>query len=690
MDDASLDDLERRRARLYDQLAATGDFRRGTISENYRRCGKPNCACAEPGHPGHGPRYLWTRTVAGRAPGAGSCGRGGGQGACRAGELPAVRRRQRGDRGGQRGDLRGPPAGSRRRRRPRPRRGTKKGAPRPDRSGVRRRGRTAGRAGRATRWVRGRGLRHGGAGGAHGDDPAGRSLLEQLLATDTGHRRPADGLRAGHRPSSSATGTRTIDTVLGRIRLRRAYYHCAACQRGVVPRDGELGVAGGRCRRDCAGWCARAAAAVPFAGAADLLAELAGVRLSTKRVERSAEADGPPPPQRSPPSPQRSRAGTVAVLPPADRGVARTCSTSPSTAPACRWCPPPRRPRRQGRGRAGPHPRGQTRLPVHPDQPRRRRPAGARPGHHQLRAHLRPGRAVHHPGARRGPPPRRRAHPPTRRPRRRRGVDLEPGHQDPARSHPDRRHLPRPRTRPRPRQATRTASSATTTPTGWPPGWPTSTTATSKPSSTPPPGYRIDDDTARDTDESAGLLQQQRPTHALRPLPRPGHVHRLRRRRSRLQSLVGQRLKLSGMRWNIPGATGILTLRCHRASNRWDHIWPQPHNQTAPPEPTHPPKSRSTTPTYKFGAHPFAVLPQHVVGAREYPACSHRRKSAASSRVHTSNETAAAICLASAHYRPEKAPVAAADRCRRGRRREARRSAFGDGNTVWASAAVGR
>ena len=42
------------------------DFRRGSISENYRRCGKPNCACAQPDHRGHGPRYLWTRTVAGR------------------------------------------------------------------------------------------------------------------------------------------------------------------------------------------------------------------------------------------------------------------------------------------------------------------------------------------------------------------------------------------------------------------------------------------------------------------------------------------------------------------------------------------------------------------------------------------------------------------------------------------------
>lgn len=66
MDDPSLQNLERQRTHLYERLAATGDFRRGSISENYRRCGKPNCACAQPDHPGHGPRYLWTRTVAGR------------------------------------------------------------------------------------------------------------------------------------------------------------------------------------------------------------------------------------------------------------------------------------------------------------------------------------------------------------------------------------------------------------------------------------------------------------------------------------------------------------------------------------------------------------------------------------------------------------------------------------------------
>lgn len=61
-----LDELERRRAQLYEQLAGAGDIRPGSVNETWRRCGKPSCACARPGHPGHGPRYLWTRSAGGK------------------------------------------------------------------------------------------------------------------------------------------------------------------------------------------------------------------------------------------------------------------------------------------------------------------------------------------------------------------------------------------------------------------------------------------------------------------------------------------------------------------------------------------------------------------------------------------------------------------------------------------------
>ena len=54
------------RGRLYQVLSPTGDFRRGWLSASYRRCGKPNCGCAKPDHPGHGPRYLLTTKVDGK------------------------------------------------------------------------------------------------------------------------------------------------------------------------------------------------------------------------------------------------------------------------------------------------------------------------------------------------------------------------------------------------------------------------------------------------------------------------------------------------------------------------------------------------------------------------------------------------------------------------------------------------
>jgi hypothetical protein len=83
MTEPSLPELEAERDRLYARLAAVGDFRRGSVTENYRKCGKPNCACAAPDHPGHGPRFLWTRTARGR----GTVGR-----QLAAGEVEKVRR----------------------------------------------------------------------------------------------------------------------------------------------------------------------------------------------------------------------------------------------------------------------------------------------------------------------------------------------------------------------------------------------------------------------------------------------------------------------------------------------------------------------------------------------------------------------------------------------------------------------
>jgi hypothetical protein len=121
---------------------------------------------------------------------------------------------------------------------------------------------------------------------------AGCGMLGQLLAADPGYRGPRVPCGQGHEAGFASCRDKVIDTVLGPVTLSRAWYHCAACGHGLAPRDAELGVAGASLSPGLAVMTDRAAAAGPFAGAAGLLEDLAGVRLTVKRVERAAEASG--------------------------------------------------------------------------------------------------------------------------------------------------------------------------------------------------------------------------------------------------------------------------------------------------------------------------------------------------------------------------------------------------------------
>ena len=57
---STLQDLEARRDAILLEIARTGDMRAGSITENYRKCGKSSCRCAQPDDPGHGPYYAYT------------------------------------------------------------------------------------------------------------------------------------------------------------------------------------------------------------------------------------------------------------------------------------------------------------------------------------------------------------------------------------------------------------------------------------------------------------------------------------------------------------------------------------------------------------------------------------------------------------------------------------------------------
>ena len=58
--------LEKDRSEVLRQISHLGDLRPGSVVEVMGRCSKPNCHCAQPGDPGHGPHFRLTRKVNGK------------------------------------------------------------------------------------------------------------------------------------------------------------------------------------------------------------------------------------------------------------------------------------------------------------------------------------------------------------------------------------------------------------------------------------------------------------------------------------------------------------------------------------------------------------------------------------------------------------------------------------------------
>jgi len=81
-------------------------------------------------------------------------------------------------------------------------------------------------------------------------------------------------------------------TVLGEMTLVRAYYHCETCNSGFFPRDRALGMEKVSLSPAVTRMTGLAAAMVSFEEGAELLEQLAAVRVNAKQVERTSEALG--------------------------------------------------------------------------------------------------------------------------------------------------------------------------------------------------------------------------------------------------------------------------------------------------------------------------------------------------------------------------------------------------------------
>jgi hypothetical protein len=50
------------------------------------------------------------------------------------------------------------------------------------------------------------------------------------------------------------------------------------------------------------------------------------------------------------------------------------------------------------------------------------------------------------------------------------------------------------------------------------------------------------------------------------------------------KNVIGARMKQSGMRWSLRGASAITELRCQDASGTWNQIWPKSATRQAQPD----------------------------------------------------------------------------------------------------------
>lgn len=121
---------------------------------------------------------------------------------------------------------------------------------------------------------------------------AARAMESQLNADRTDYAGAHIACACGGEARYAGRRPRTAVTVVGEIKLQRAYYHCDACEHGFCPRDRLLRIEGSHLSPGVLRMVGAVGACVSFAEGAELLEELGGITVSPRQVERDAERLG--------------------------------------------------------------------------------------------------------------------------------------------------------------------------------------------------------------------------------------------------------------------------------------------------------------------------------------------------------------------------------------------------------------
>ena len=122
---------------------------------------------------------------------------------------------------------------------------------------------------------------------------AALAVQDRLNADGSDWQGPRRPCACGRLARYAGRRAKTFLTALRPVELSRAYYHCPTCKAGFFPRDRSLGLEGTSLSPATTRMVGTAAACVSFAEASELLDDLAGLRISPKHVDLTAEALGP-------------------------------------------------------------------------------------------------------------------------------------------------------------------------------------------------------------------------------------------------------------------------------------------------------------------------------------------------------------------------------------------------------------
>lgn len=118
-------------------------------------------------------------------------------------------------------------------------------------------------------------------------------VLGKVLNADGGlYRGSRIDCGKGHQARFVEQREKELVTVVGPVEVRRAYYHCGCCGLGVVPKDVDLDIVGTSFSPGVKRMMGFVGGREPFDNGRISLKELAGIEISTKAVERTAEAIG--------------------------------------------------------------------------------------------------------------------------------------------------------------------------------------------------------------------------------------------------------------------------------------------------------------------------------------------------------------------------------------------------------------